>query len=361
MVGYILEPFGVLLVGIGDAISIILSPLFSFTSGLEETGSMFTVFSQIFGSIGKVLRFILETLGKVIGGLLHVVVGILVPFIKAIATVISVFTNIIGYVFNVISEGITGVLQFFQGLFTLDFGKMGAGIWNMFSTLLLGIPNLIGRIIAGIPSFIVDGISSIGTTIVNGVMSGISALGSWLMSWFTQLPSNVYSALYAAASAINMGWLVARIGGKPKDDKEAEKGFSGMAELAEHGMRKGSIYTHDISLERQLIALNAMFAMSNIGALKSTASAAAGSLTATPSGADMFSGIQEKYESFKQSFFDSSFFNGMSERYQEMTSKVAGLFGPIKSIPLRLTASSANAIRARRSRRTAVFPLPGGP
>lgn len=321
MIYYVLEPFGTLLQGIGDAIWIILGPLFSFTTGMEKTGSLFTMFADIFNVFGKVIRFALETIGKLIGGILGIVVGILVPVLKTVATVISVVTNAIGYVFNTVAEGVTGIIQFFQGLFTLDFEKMGRGLWNVFSTLLLGIPNFILRIIAGIPSYITEGIVSIGSSIVNGIVSAFQSLGSWIISWFSGLPSNIYSALYSAASAVGLGWLVKSIGGVPKD-KVSEEGFNAMQKMAEEGTKKGSLYTHDIYLERQLMAMNALMAANaTTGAVSGVASGAASLVGGV---GDFFGSLTSKYEKFKEGFFDSSFFKGMSERFAGFSSSIFG-------------------------------------
>lgn len=314
MIYYVLEPFGTLIQGITDAIWIILGPLFSFTTGMEKTGSLFTMFADIFNVLGKAIRFVLETIGKVIGGLLGIVVGVLVPVLKTVAYVISIVTNAIGYVFNTVAEGVLGIVQFFQGLFTLDFEKMGRGLWNVFSTLLLGIPNLILRIIAGIPSFITNGILSIGSTILNGIIYGFTSLGSWIISWFTGIPSAIYSALYSAASAVGLGWLVKSVGGVPKD-KISEDGFNAMQKMAEEGTKKGSLYTHDIYLERQLMAMNAALAMSP---MMGGVSSAVGSV------GDLFGSITSKYEEFKKGFFDSSFFEGMSKRFTGFSESIFG-------------------------------------
>lgn len=334
MIYMILEPFGILISGIGEAIGIVLGPLFGFTAGLEETGSLFKIFADIFGVFGKVLRGIMQVIGFIIGGLLKIFVGILVPLIKAVAYFLSIFTNAIGYVFNTIFEGVLGIVQFFQGLFTLDFSKMGQGLWNVFSTLALGIPNLIWRIIKGIPSFIVDGLVGIGSAILNSVVSAFTSVGSWIAGFFTELPSNIYSMLYSAASAVGLGWLVESIGGKPKD-KKAEEGFKGMSELAKEGTTKGSIYTHDTHLERQMIALNSMLAFSSIGnsAASSITSALGGFFgkkkavsTGSEKSGGLFTGITDKYEEFKKSFFDSSFFEGISSRYKGFTDTISKSF-----------------------------------
>lgn len=340
MVYMILEPFGTLISGIGDAIGIVLSPLFSFTSGLSNTGSLFKVFSDIFGVFGKVLRGIMRTIGFIIGGLLKIFVGILVPLIKGVAYFLSIFTNIIGYVFNTIAEGVMGILEFFQGLFTLDFAKMGRGLWNVFSTLIMGIPNLILRIIAGIPAFITDGLVNIGSAILGAVTSAFTSVTDWILSFFTQLPSNIYSALYSAASTVGLGWLVEGIGGKPKD-KQSVEGFDAMKKMAEEGTKKGSLYTHDIYLERQLIALNSMLAFSNIGgSIANIGSSIAGSIgsvfsglynkltgTATAVTSKMpsldLSDIKNSYQEFKKGFFDSSFFQGISSRYKNFTDTIS--------------------------------------
>jgi hypothetical protein len=348
MVYLILEPFGALISGIGDAIGIVLSPLFSFTSGLSNTGSLFKVFADIFGVFGKVLRGIMRTIGFIIGGLLKIFVGILVPLIKAVAYFLSIFTNIVGYVFNTIAEGVMGILEFFQGLFTLDFAKMGRGLWNVFSTLIMGIPNLILRIISGIPSFITNGLIGIGSSILGAVTGAFTSVGEWIVGFFSEIPSNIYSALYSAASAVGLGWLVEGIGGKPKD-KQAEQGFDAMKKMAEEGTKKGSLYTHDIYLERQLMALNGMLAFSDMGGAltgligsisniggyisKSIGSVFSGihsKLTGTASAVTSsmpsldFSDIKNSYTEFKKGFFDSSFFKGISSRYKSFTDTISG-------------------------------------
>ena len=354
MIYMILEPFGILINGIGEAIGIILSPLFGFTTGLEKSGSLFKIFADIFGVFGRVLRTVMQVIGFIIGGLLKIFVGILVPMIKAVAYFLSIFTNIIGYVFNTIAEGVMGIVQFFQGLFTLDFSKMGKGLWNVFSSMLLGIPNLLLRIIAGIPSFIIDGVKSWGMAIITGIGNGLSSLGSWIIGWFTELPSSIYSALYKAASAVGLGWLVESIGGKPKD-KKSQEGFDAMKKVAEEGTKKGSLYTHDIYLERQMIALNAMLAMSDIGgsAIGSVMGSLGSLKTKSPSakGADtggFFSGLMEKYEGFKQKFFDNSFFQGISDRYNKLSESIFGVVednvsGPAKKMFSPLTKGFSKA------------------
>jgi len=279
MVYLIVKPFGELLYGIGEVVSIILGPLFAFSNKLNETGTIFEVFAKIFGVFGRVLRTIMQAIGFIIGGIFTVIVKVLVPIMKGLAYVISMFTTIIGYVFKTIFDGILGIVQFFEGLFTFDIGKMGQGIWNVISTLFLGIPNLLWNIISGaftsIPTFVWDAIGGLGTAVKDALWYLVSSI-----------PGALYSALYSAASALGAGWLVERMfGGKktpvtspesasPSDQtaksaKESIKWQRGSAEamalVAEEGTKKGSLYVHDIYVERQLMALNAMFAFSSIG------------------------------------------------------------------------------------------------
>jgi hypothetical protein len=330
MVYLILEPFGTLIHGIGDAIGIILSPLFSFTSGLENTGSLFKIFADIFGVFGKVLRGIMRTIGFIIGGLLKIFIGILVPLIKGVAYFLSIFTNTVGYVFNTIAEGVMGILEFFQGLFTLDFAKMGRGLWNVFSTIIMGIPNLVIRVFSSIPGYVYEAMFNIGSVIISSIWSfvkmipsifagllllpivigsailrgiynlpgvilgGLASIGSSIIGWFTSIPGQITTSLTDWGSAIFdwftsipakiWNWLVGaaqkipglgrlfkgmEIKDKPITDKKSlslqEDTTDAITKLAEEGTRKGSLYTHDIYLERQLIALNSMLAFSNMG------------------------------------------------------------------------------------------------
>jgi hypothetical protein len=146
MIYLIIEPFIILIKGIGEAIGIILSPLFSFNATMEETGSLFQIFTNIFGVFGKAIRGVMRAIGFIIGGIIKIFVKILIPVIKTLAYVVSIFTNIIGAFFQAFFDYGLGVIQVFEGLFTLDFGKIAQGLWRALSGLTLGFSKIIWNI-----------------------------------------------------------------------------------------------------------------------------------------------------------------------------------------------------------------------
>lgn len=267
MVYMIVEPFGELLYGIGEVISIILSPLFSFSNKLKETGNLFQIFSKIFGVFGRVLRFIMQAIGFIIGGIFKVIVKVLVPILKALAYFISLFTNVIGYVFKTIFDGILGIVQFFEGLFTLDIGKMGQGIWNVISTVFLGIPNLIWSILSSIPGTVITALGDLSYSIGNWFYSLPGRIWNWLVDAAKSVP--VLGRLFGGAKVEIPQLPDDKNAAASKSAKESIKWQRGSAEaialVAEEGTKKGSLYVHDIYVERQLMALNAMFAFSSLG------------------------------------------------------------------------------------------------
>jgi DNA-binding phage protein len=180
MIYYAVSPIGEIFTVIGNAISDALGPLFNFGSKLSETGTIFQMFASIFGWFGKVIRNILVGIGKAIGSLVTIIVKVLTPIILVVGKAIKGLASVFGFFFERLYDYGRGLFLFFEGLFNLDFNKMGQGLWNMLTNALMLIPSLIWnlftfafktlyieipKMLIGIPKMIFDavwgGISSL--------------------------------------------------------------------------------------------------------------------------------------------------------------------------------------------------------
>jgi len=173
---YILEPMGEVFNTIGSAISTSLGPLFGFSTKLSETGTIFTMFSNIFASFGKAFRGVFRAIGQTIGFLATVVVSVLNPAITLVGNIIGGVANVIGTVFKGVFDAFMGAFKVFEGIATLDFSKVASGFWTMTTSIpraLIGAFQLgfnliyvqIPRLLLSIPKLIFDavwdGISSL--------------------------------------------------------------------------------------------------------------------------------------------------------------------------------------------------------
>ena len=140
---YILEPIGEVFNTIGSAISTALGPLFGFSTTLSETGTVFTMFSNIFSSFGKAYRGISRAIGQTIGFLIRIVTTVLNPVIMLVGHLLGGVATIIGTVFKSVFDWFMGAFKVLEGIATLDFGKIGSGLWTMISATFLHIPKLL--------------------------------------------------------------------------------------------------------------------------------------------------------------------------------------------------------------------------
>ena len=157
LVYYAISPVAEIFRAIGDAVFYILDPLFRFSSKMEKTGSLFSIFANIFGGFGKAIRFVLKTIGLLIGGVIRLFVGVLAPAIRLVGSAIGIVTSIIGSIIDVIYRTGMFVLKFFEGIFTLNIGKVLGSMGSM----ILSIPSMIYGAISGLASTIYNGMLSI--------------------------------------------------------------------------------------------------------------------------------------------------------------------------------------------------------
>jgi hypothetical protein len=166
---YILEPMGEVFTTLGNAISTALGPLFGFSTKLSETGTIFTMFSNIFASVGKVIRGVFRAIGQTIGFLATVVVSVLNPAITLVGNIIGGVANVIGTVFKGVFDAFMGAFKVFEGIATLDFSKIASGFWTMTTSIpraLIGAFQLgfnliyvqIPRLLLSIPKLIFDAV-----------------------------------------------------------------------------------------------------------------------------------------------------------------------------------------------------------
>ena len=179
MVYLAIAPIGDVFVAIGDAVGSILGPLFNFNSKMEETGSFFAIFANIFGVIGKAIRTVLRVIGLLVGGLVSLFVGVLAPVIRLIGTVIGAVTSVIGFALNYIYDVGLGILQFFEGVFTLNLGKIFESIGRLtfripqmllsafvfaFKILFIEIPKMMLSIFTNIPKMLYESLASLASS-----------------------------------------------------------------------------------------------------------------------------------------------------------------------------------------------------
>jgi len=156
MVYFAIAPIGSVFIAIGDAVGSILGPLFNFNSKMEETGSFFTIFANIFGGIGKAIRTVLRVVGMFIGGIVSLFTMVLAPVIRIIGQAIGLVTSVIGMLLNSLYNRALGILQFFEGVFTLNLGKIFEGMGRFigetliftFKILFIEIPKMLLNIFA---------------------------------------------------------------------------------------------------------------------------------------------------------------------------------------------------------------------
>jgi len=137
MVYFAVAPIGSVFVAIGDAVGSILGPLFNFNSKMEETGSFFSIFANILGGVGKAIRTVLRVVGMLIGGIVSLFTNVLAPVIRVIGAVIGVVTSVIGMILNSLYNRAMGILQFFEGVFTLNLGKIFEGMGRLIGESLV--------------------------------------------------------------------------------------------------------------------------------------------------------------------------------------------------------------------------------
>jgi hypothetical protein len=191
MVYFAIAPIGSVFVAIGDAVGSILGPLFNFNSKMEETGSFFTIFANIFGGIGKAIRTVLRVVGMFIGGIVSLFTMVLAPVIRIIGKAIGLVTSVIGMLLNSLYNRALGILQFFEGVFTLNLGKIFEGMGRFigetliftfkvlfieipkmllnifvfaFKVLFIEIPKMILNLFMGIPRMLYDSLASLATS-----------------------------------------------------------------------------------------------------------------------------------------------------------------------------------------------------
>ena len=143
MLYYIWEPIGEVFTTIGNAVSSALGPLFGFSTTLSETGTVFTMFSNIFAGFGKVFRGVFRVIGQTIGFLIRIVTTVLNPVITLVGKTIGGVASIIGTVFKSIFDWFMGAFKVLEGIFTLDFSKIGSGLWSMINAAYIQIPKAI--------------------------------------------------------------------------------------------------------------------------------------------------------------------------------------------------------------------------
>jgi phage-related protein len=140
---YIFQPIGEVFTTIGDAISTALGPLFGFSTKLSETGTIFSMFSNVFAVFGKVIGGVFRAIGQTIGFLIRIVTTVLNPAITLVGNIIGGVAAIIGTVFKSFFDWFMGAGKVLEGIATLDFSKIGSGLWEMISATFLHIPKLL--------------------------------------------------------------------------------------------------------------------------------------------------------------------------------------------------------------------------
>lgn len=130
---------------------------------------------------------------KLIWDHLSQIVEILKPFIAA-------FMDIAGHVITDVINVVTGLVDILTGLFTLDWNKVGDGIYKIASAILDFLGNLGGHL--------VDALKALGPI----VLEALGALASNLPGWIATAASALGSAVVTLLSNIP-GWIVTALEG----------------------------------------------------------------------------------------------------------------------------------------------------